>query len=478
MNIRDEIVIKRRARLKREGHAQGVKLPLQRELPLSPFGISPFLICEVKRRSPSKGNIAAAMDAVSQASLYVKKGVKHISVLTEQDYFAGSIQDLVEIKRTFPEAAVLRKDFLIDEEDIEVSYRAGADAVLLIAALHARDRLQMLYRKAKSLGLAVLCEVHSREDVAKARVVQPDIVGINCRNLETFETDLLHPVRMQRYIDWQTILVFESGVKSEEDCQLAHSTGFTGILVGEAVVREPDRIDALLKTFSERSRADFWSKLYARKRDRRPLVKICGITRRADAECAQKLGADILGFIFAPSKRRVDFELLEGFNDLEILKVGVVVTDSEKAVRSISIAPQVTDLLNRGLLDAVQFHGDEKPEECFSRAFPYYKALSVSRREDIERAITYRCPRVLIDASSKAARGGTGTRIPADLVATAAKRMPLWLAGGLGPDNIGEIVREFEPEFIDASSRLESSPGQKDKGKLTAYFEEIERAIL
>ncbi|MEJ2665420.1 MAG: bifunctional indole-3-glycerol phosphate synthase/phosphoribosylanthranilate isomerase, partial [Spirochaetia bacterium] len=131
MNIRDEIVGKRRKDLEKEGFTMGSPVPDERRAPLVPFNRDPFLICEIKRSSPSRGDIAAGRDPVAQAAAYVENGVKTVSILTEQNYFSGSLDDLMRVKTGYPDLAVLRKDFLLEKEDILVSYRAGADAVLL-----------------------------------------------------------------------------------------------------------------------------------------------------------------------------------------------------------------------------------------------------------------------------------------------------------------------------------------------------------
>lgn len=493
MSIRDDIVNIRRARISREGPAQGVVLPSQRGVPLVPFARSPFLVCEVKRRSPSKGEISLDLDAVNQVSQYVTRGAKSISVLTEVDHFCGSLQDLLDIKRRFPDISLLRKDFLLDVQDVEVSFLAGADAILLIASILDSQALAAMYQRAKQLGLAVLLEVHTESELAKARSLQADLLGINCRDLTTFAVDLAHPIWLKSKVDWNTRLVFESGITCAEDCLLALRSGFSGVLVGEAVVKNPELVDELVGAMASECssecshgsahlqprfharRGSFWERLYARKQAGLPLVKICGITRADDAVCAQEAGADVLGFILAPSKRRASFTLLRELRGLDVLKAAVVVVDPERGQR---FDKRVCEFQAEGLLDVIQFHGEEKPEECVAMAFPYYKAVRVGRREDLRRIGCYRSPRVLLDAFSPQQRGGTGMTIPEQLVSEAAEKLPLWLAGGIGVHNVGHVVRTFRPELIDASSRLESAPGIKDKNALKTYIQEIRRAVL
>jgi indole-3-glycerol phosphate synthase/phosphoribosylanthranilate isomerase len=161
---------------------------------------------------------------------------------------------------------------------------------------------------------------------------------------------------------------------------------------------------------------------------------------------------------------------LKKIRNLEILKTAVVVLDRDNP----SLPDEIRTLLDNGLLDAVQFHGREKPEDCYGLAFPYYKAVRVKDRSDIDMPGRYRCPRVLVDTYTPGKAGGTGKRIPDELVMGIKENHPLWLAGGIGPDNVRDIVSRFKPELIDASSLLESSPGKKDHAKLKKLFEEIE----
>jgi indole-3-glycerol phosphate synthase/phosphoribosylanthranilate isomerase len=469
MSILERIVERRRERVRGQGHSLGVPLPEERRVPILPFGRDPFLICEVKRRSPSRGWIAQGLDAALQARVYRRRGVVNVSVLTEEDHFGGSLRDLMEIKAAVPDAAVLRKDFLLDEEDIIVSHRAGADAVLLIAALLSARELAALHQKARELGMEALVEVHDAEDCAKARSLGPTLTGINCRDLRSFTTDILLPVRMKKLIDWPTRLVFESGIRWQEDALLALSSGFKGILAGESVIRDENVLDDLLKAFGRKA-GGFWPKLFERQRPGRPLVKICGITREEDARLAEGLGADILGFVLASSPRRADPGLLARLRDVEIPKVAVTAGPGKEGG-----AAEAARLQEEGLIDAVQLHGEESPEECLAAAFPYYKTVRLRSREEVERISRFRCPRVLVDAHSPHALGGTGRRIPEDLVGEVKKKHPLWLAGGLGPGNIREVLDRFHPELVDASSGLESTPGIKDPDRMKTYFKEIGR---
>ena len=489
-DIKQKIVERRRERIAREGHELGHNVPQKRSLPLVPFLSDPKLICEVKRRSPSKGNIAITLDPVEQAGKYRSAGVASVSVLTEEDFFSGSLSDLMAIKTAYPDLALLRKDFLVDTHDIDVSFRAGADAVLLIASLLSEEALMDMYRHATSLGMAVLFEIHEPSDIAKARAVGPKILGINCRDLRSFSTDLVYPLKMKALLAQENIayeeLVFESGVSRDEDAAFVLDSGFSAILVGESVVKEPSLVELLLGQFgrSQKLVSGFWRKLYQRAVLKSstlknplndyggPLVKICGLTRREDVLLADKLGADILGFIFAESARRCTKDFVISLGQTGALKVAVVVLKDGEENSGYAAA---RDLLDAGLIDAIQFHGEERPDECFKRGFPYYKALRIAGESDITAMASFRSPRVLVDAFSKEAYGGTGKQIEEGLLDGISQA--LWLAGGLNPGNIGEVIQRQRPELVDVSSGIELTPGKKDHQKMMAFFDAIRSTI-
>jgi indole-3-glycerol phosphate synthase/phosphoribosylanthranilate isomerase len=497
-SILDKIVRRRRERLRDtdRGHAQGFELSPRRATPPVPFPESPFLLCEVKRRSPSVGLISALPDPAVQVDRYRDAGIGAISVLTEEEFFGGSLRDLIDLKERHPELFILRKDFLLDPEDIEVSHRAGADGILLIAAVLDRSRLEELYRLAVSRGMSVLVEIHNREEIEKIRSLRPDTVGINARDLRNFSIDLLTPVGLSGFLNWNPRKIFESGIRSEEDAALAFSSGFDGALVGEAVMRDPGLLPRLQKARRYYPGAgipdsrvpgipdSFWISLYRRGMPAalrnggngtplRPLVKICGLTNEEDAALAEELGADILGFVLAPSPRRADPGLIRRLGRTRARKVGVLVSDPVASV----LPPEIDALFREGALDAIQFHGEEKPENCFDMAFPYYKALRIRDKKSVNLLKKYRSPRVLADAFTPDRYGGTGRSISPELVEQLRRQGPLWLAGGIGPDNVRRIILDHEPELIDASSRLESEPGKKDPEKLRKFFEEISAAM-
>ena len=475
-DIRAEIAERRAEDTARTGAAQGIELPAERELPLVQFLNAPRVICEVKRCSPSIKNINLDLNPAEQAGHYYNSGIRNVSVLTEQNYFNGGLEDLIKIKTAFPDLSVLRKDFLLTEEDIDVSYRSGADAVLLIASLLTAEQLRGMYSLCCSYGMTPLVELHGLEDVEKARLIKPYLIGINSRDLRIFKIKPLQPLKIRAMIDWDCSIVYESGIKTEYDIDFVKGTNFEAALVGEAAVKNPGFAGRLAEAFSKpetqhkQNNFSFWKKLYSRCVPGRPLVKICGITNHDDLKLAAGLGADAAGFILAESPRKVSTDFIRSCMDFDILKIGVVVLAGGEA-----LPDDIAELLKSGALDAVQFHGDERAEDYLK--WPGYKAVRIKDESSAEAAGKYPGPAVLADAFSKTAHGGTGKRIDSDLVGKLSEQQTLWLAGGINPGNVKEIIETFSPELIDISSGVEASPGRKDPEKMKALFMEISEAV-
>jgi len=490
-NIRDRIVSRRLERIAREGYGFGHAVPATRTAPLIPFVRHPLGICEIKRRSPSRGALAENLDPVSQAALYHSHGVQSISILTEEDHFGGSLADLMAVKQALPQLALLRKDFLVDEIDIEWSYRAGADAVLLIASMLAPEKLAAMHRKAESLGMQALVEVHSGQEIESIRHLEPKLVGINCRNLQTFVLDRLLPLALRDQIDWTADVVFESGIFTAEDAAFAAVHGFTGILVGESVVKKPEIIPGLLQALQSNhafpvpgrrngpgNNTLFWNFIAGRiaVKSPRPLVKICGLTRYNDAVKAYEAGADLLGFVFADSPRRADSDVVRQCAAIPCPKIAVVVARKDSSSQA-TVPPEVLELLHDGLIDAVQFSGNELATECHTLGWPYFKALRPKQASELDTMSDYRSPRILVDAWSEEHFGGSGKTLSAPVVEAASKQGSLWMAGGISPANINSLIKHYHPELVDLSSSLEQSPGIKDHKKIDAFFKEIDHAF-
>lgn len=204
---------------------------------LSAPGIS--VIAEVKRRSPSRGTLNAGLDPARQAAIYEQGGAAAISVLTEQDHFGGSPADL-EAVRLSTALPVLRKDFIVHPSQIWESAGMGADAVLLIVAILDDRTLGGLLAEAHEARLPALVEVHSAEEAARAVAAGAGIIGVNNRDLTTFEVDLATAERLASRIEGPSIRVAESGIHTPADVRRMAQAGYDAVLVGESLVRSAD----------------------------------------------------------------------------------------------------------------------------------------------------------------------------------------------------------------------------------------------
>jgi indole-3-glycerol phosphate synthase len=198
------------------------------------------VIGELKRRSPSKGDLAPDLDAGPTAKAYEAGGAVALSVLTDQPYFGGTVADL-QAARDATTLPCLRKDFIIDEVQVYEARAIGADAVLLIvAAIHDDSLLAELHALAIALGLAVLVEAHDAREVDRALHAGATVIGVNSRDLSTFVEDLGVATGLSTTIPPEVIAVAESAIRSADDARLAAAAGFDAILVGEALVRADD----------------------------------------------------------------------------------------------------------------------------------------------------------------------------------------------------------------------------------------------
>jgi indole-3-glycerol phosphate synthase len=201
-------------------------------------------IAEIKRRSPSKGDLATDLQAELVAKEYVAGGAACLSVLTDADYFGGSPTDLVQASDASG-LPVLRKDFTVQEADIVDARLMGADAVLLIAAALTDDELTRFSARARSLGLAALVEVHDQVELARALRAGATLVGVNQRDLHTFEVDHDRACALAAAIPADVTAVAESGIRTGDDARRLAQAGYDAILVGETLVRASDRPAAL-----------------------------------------------------------------------------------------------------------------------------------------------------------------------------------------------------------------------------------------
>lgn len=208
------------------------------------------VISEIKRASPSKGMINETIDPVKQAKLYEAAGAACISVLTDQKFFKGSFEDLRKVAEAV-KIPVLCKDFIVHQIQIDYARAAGASVILLIVAALEQQQLQQLYTYAKSLGLDVLVEVHNIEEYNRAKEIDALIIGVNNRNLKTFEVDLKHTaiIAAQSKVTDKHVLISESGIKDVLDARKVSEFGASAILVGETLMKAAD-VTATLKKLS------------------------------------------------------------------------------------------------------------------------------------------------------------------------------------------------------------------------------------
>jgi indole-3-glycerol phosphate synthase len=194
------------------------------------------LIAEIKFASPSAGIIREKTDARSVVLLYEEAGAAAISLLTDTRFFGGDLRDLPRLKQE-TSLPIVRKDFIIDEIQVRESLLWGADAVLLISHILSRQKLKTLLRMCRSLGMAALTEVHDRDDLNKALACGADIIGINNRDLDTFEVDLAATLRLAPLAPPGHIIVSESGIKTGNDVRAVKRVGVQAILVGTALMK-------------------------------------------------------------------------------------------------------------------------------------------------------------------------------------------------------------------------------------------------
>ena len=202
------------------------------------------VIAEVKKASPSKGVICADFNPVEIAGNYQENGAQAVSVLTDVDYFQGSLLYMMQVREAIA-LPVLRKDFIIDELQIKEAHLHGADAILLIAAILDKNQMQEYKHLASELGMDSLVEVHDEVETEKALEAGSDLIGVNNRNLKDFTMDLETTFRLKKMIPSDIPVVSESGLKTEDDFKRLRDEGITAALVGETLMRAGASSDLL-----------------------------------------------------------------------------------------------------------------------------------------------------------------------------------------------------------------------------------------
>lgn len=255
----DEILAYKQGELE----AQKLKRPLTaiiQEMELAPPALElsaaicrdegrPALIAECKRASPSRGVLAAKLDPVELARIYAQNGAAAVSVLTDEHFFKGSLEDLREVARARVGTPLLRKDFIFDAYQVYEARAAGADAVLLIVAALDPNRLRRLHDLALKLGMATLVEIHDRDEIETALTCEPGIIGINNRNLHDFSVHLETSLELRQVIPPEICVVAESGIRTAEDVRRLAEVGVNAILVGEVLVTA-DNIPAKVRSLA------------------------------------------------------------------------------------------------------------------------------------------------------------------------------------------------------------------------------------
>ena len=373
-------------------------------------------IAEIKRRSPSAGDLRPDAAPGTLAGEFERAGAAAVSVLVDER-FAGSVDDL-RAARAAASLPLLAKGFFRDPDELAELKRSGADAVLLLLRDLEDEQAARLMMTARELGLDALVEAHDADELERAIMLGADPIGINARDLSTFhidrnaQLDLVAQATLQRTVTKsERVVVAESGIESRAQAAAAELAGADAVLVGSALMRATDPA-AKLRELIER-----------------PLVKICGLTREEDVAVAAESGADLAGFILArESPRRAERVLpVPG----TMLSVAVFVGERSDAGSDL-VQLYERENGHRGR-DAVLLRGDE----------PVAHVLDLPWEQEDRRH----------HARASAQEGR------------------VVLAGRLAPENVREAIEKVRPWAVDASSQLELSPGIKDHDRIRAFVE-------
>jgi indole-3-glycerol phosphate synthase/phosphoribosylanthranilate isomerase len=365
-------------------------------------------IAEVKRRSPSAGELRADADPAALAASYERAGAAAVSILVDER-FDGSWDDL-RAARASSRVPLLAKGFFSTESELQTAREAGADAALLILRDLDDETARRLLTAATDLGLDTLVEAHDADELSRAARLDAPVIGINARDLGTFEIDRRAQLELVASASRDRIVVAESGIQSRAQGAAAELAGADAILVGSALMRASEPAAKLEELLS------------------RPLVKVCGLTRAEDVAAAAEAGADMVGFVLAEgSPRRAD----------------AVLPVPETAL---SVAVRVGEAGDDGA-DLVQLYEREEGKVRGRDAALLRNGREVARVLDLP----------------------WSEEDPAHLERARAAEGRIMLAGGLGPENVRAAIDTVRPWAVDASSALELSPGVKDHDRVRAY---------
>lgn len=455
------------------------------------------LMAEIKRASPSKGIIAADVCAPAQAREYAKAGASVISVLTEPEWFKGTIDDLRAARQSLEgftnRPAILRKEFVFDEYQILEARLAGADTVLLIVKMLSLELLTRLYRYSQSLGMEPLVEVNTPEEMKIAVDLGSEVIGVNNRDLTSFEVDLGTTSRLMDQVPETTIVCALSGISGPKDVEAYKQEGVKAILVGEALMRAPDT-----STFVAQLLGGSAGKPVVAP-PRSPLVKICGTRSGEAAKASVEAGGDLIGIIRVPGRSRFvsDEVALDISNVVKSTpRPGAGLNDSPNPVskatamdwfdhgsnvlrhpfRALSVGVFMNQPLSYVLsqtqklqLDVVQLHGSEPLEWNNLIPVPVIRKFAPGDI-GITRRGYHTIP--LLDSGA----GGSGQLLEASgvqKVLDSDEGLRVFLAGGLNPDNVVDIVTRLGKSGqkvvgLDVSSGVETN-GVQDVDKIRAF---------
>jgi len=367
-------------------------------------------IAEIKRRSPSAGDLRPDADPARIASSYARAGAAAVSVLVDER-FAGTWDDL-RAARAASDVPLLAKGFFSTPADLRTAREAGADAALLLLRDLDDDTTAALMAEAARLGLDTLVEAHDAAELERGIALGAPVLGVNARDLSTFAIDRDAQLELVSRIPRDRVVVAESGITARAHGAAAELAGADAVLVGSALMRAPDPAAKLAELVA------------------RPLVKVCGLTREEDVAAAAEAGADLLGFVLAPESPRAAAAVLPVPDDTLAVAVWV---------GSAGDSPAELD----------QVHTTEPGKVRGRDATLYRLGEPVAQVVDL--------PWEEDDPSHWQRAAGTVGRVV--------------LAGGLGPENVADAIAAVRPWAVDASSSLEVSPGVKDHARVRAYVE-------
>jgi indole-3-glycerol phosphate synthase / phosphoribosylanthranilate isomerase len=365
-------------------------------------------IAEVKRRSPSAGDLRPNADPARLAAEFERAGAAAVSILVDAR-FGGSLDDL-RAARAAGEVPLLAKGFFSTRDELTELRACGADAVLLLLRDLDDTQAAGLLAAGEELGLDALVEAHDADELDRAVQLGADPIGVNARDLATFRIDRGAQLELVTRAPRDRVVVAESGIASRSQAAAAELAGADAVLVGSALMQALEPAAKLRDLLS------------------RPLVKVCGLTRAEDVAVAADAGADLAGFVLAESPRRAERVLPVPDT---MLSVAVVVGEAgEHPTDLVQLYPSENGHRGR---DAVLLRDGTEVARVVDRAW------QAEDPDHLERA--------------RAARGR------------------LMLAGGLSPENVGAAIAAVRPWAVDASSALESEPGIKDHGRVQAFVE-------